>query len=132
MRHTYCKHVPCLTAKERVTVSQAKKLHQFSIWLKSPTAISADIANRPPAKSVVFAGYSPSAPATAAAYRSRHASVGLTPQERRDIQQILSFRLRPQAIANSPLPLDRGLVQSCVVAIRQRTASDNAHCRLSP
>jgi hypothetical protein len=59
-------------------------------------------------------------------------SVSLTPQERRDIQQILSFRLRPQAIANSPLPLNRGLVQSCVVAIRQRTASDNAHCRLSP
>ena len=36
------------------------------------------------------------------------------------------------ALANSPLTLDRGLIQGRVVAIRQRSPANHAHRRLSP
>jgi hypothetical protein len=63
---------------------------------------------------------------------SRLRLVGLTAQKCRNVQQILSLGLRPQAIANSPLTLNRGLIQGCVVAVRQRSPAYHADRRRCP
>ena len=46
--------------------------------------------------------------------------------------QILCLGLRPQAIPNSPLTLNRRLIQGCVVAVRQRSPANHADRRRSP
>src|SRR6185369_17272246 len=63
------------------------------------------------------------------AKRPGPASVGLTTQERRNIQQILGISIRPQAIAHRALALHRRLVEGGVIAARQRLTTHHAHRR---
>src|SRR5262245_48574096 len=57
------------------------------------------------------------------------ASVGLTTQERRNIQQILGISIRPQTVADRALALHRRLVEGSVVTARQRLTTHHPHRR---
>src|SRR2546429_3701739 len=61
--------------------------------------------------------------------RYRITSIGLPPQESRDVQQILRVGGRSQPIPDRPLPLDGGLVERRVVAAGE-WAAHHAHRRL--
>ncbi len=121
--------------KERVTVPQAKKAYTNPLLMACGQRLSGIAKGDPRGVAALRAGKSaiPTGYASVRLLQSvaTGSSVSLAAQERWNIQQILRVRLGPQPVTNRSLPLDRGLIQGRVVAVRQRSAPNHAHGRLT-